>query len=84
MKWSEARDKYPDTWILFEAVEAHSEDGNREIDDISILNTFDDSSKATKRYREIHKKAPQRELYVAHTQKEKLEIKERKWLGIRT
>ncbi len=83
MKWSEVRDKYPDTWVLFEALEAHSENGKREIKDISILNTFDDSSKATKMYREIHKKNPQRELYVAHTQKKELEIRERRWLGIR-
>ena len=84
MKWNEVKEKYPDTWVLFEAVEAHSENGKREVEDISILNTFDDSRKATKKYREIHKKDTQRELYVAHTQKDKLEIKERRWLGIRT
>jgi hypothetical protein len=83
MKWSEVRDKYPDTWVLFEALEAHSENGKRKVDDISILNTFDDSSKATKMYSEIHNKNPQRELYVAHTQKKELEIRERRWLGIR-
>ncbi len=43
MKWSEVRDKNPDKWVLFEALEAHSENGKREVDDISILNTFDDS-----------------------------------------
>ncbi|MGM0411447.1 MAG: hypothetical protein ACQEQF_11900 [Bacillota bacterium] len=84
MKWNEVKEKYSDTWVLFEAVEAHSENGRREVEDISILNTFDDSKKATKKYRKIHKKDPQRELYVAHTRKDKLEIKERRWLGIRT
>ncbi len=33
-------------------------------------------------YRDIHKKEPQREQYVAHTKKENLEIQERKWLGV--
>ena len=83
MKWEEVREKYPGKWILFEALEAHSEEGKRKVDNISILNTFDDSSEATKIYRKIHKKDPHRELYIAHTQKDKLEIEERKWMGIR-
>ena len=83
MKWEEVREKYHDKWILFEAVEAHSEKGKRKVDNISILNIFDDSSEATKNYRKIHKKDPHRELYIAHTQKDKLEIEERKWMGIR-
>ncbi|MFW5992370.1 MAG: hypothetical protein ACOCQN_04185 [Halanaerobiaceae bacterium] len=83
MKWQEVREKYPDSWVLFEAIEAHSESGKRKVDSISILNTFDDSDEATEMYRKIHKDNPQRELYIAHTQKEKLEIEERKWLGIR-
>lgn len=29
MKWTEARKIYPDKWLLFEAIEAHSESGKR-------------------------------------------------------
>jgi hypothetical protein len=35
-------------------------------------------------YSELHKQAPNRELYVLHTSREKLDIDERKWLGIRS
>jgi hypothetical protein len=47
------------------------------------LETFNDSNQALKEYRNFHHKQPQRELYVAHTQKINLDIHERKWLGIR-
>ena len=83
MKWKEVRERYPDSWVLFEAIEAYSENGERKVTNISIINTFDNSEEATEVYRKTHKKNPQRELYIAHTQKEQLKIEERKWLGIR-
>ncbi|MEJ6949977.1 hypothetical protein [Natronospora cellulosivora (SeqCode)] len=83
MKWKGLRQKYPDSWVLFEAVQAHSNDGKRIIDDIAILDTFNNSDEAINAYRDFHKKEPTRELYVAHTKKQKLEIQERKWLGVR-
>ena len=33
-------------------------------------------------YIELHDTAPQRELYVLHTDREELEIEELRWLGI--
>jgi hypothetical protein len=83
MKWQAIRNKYPDTWVLFEALKAHSENGNRIVEDLAVLETFNDSNQALKEYRNFHHKQPQRELYVAHTQKINLDIHERKWLGIR-
>ena len=83
MKWEGLRKKHPDSWILFEAVKAHSDGGKRIIDDLSILNTFNESDEAIKAYRKLHRSEPGRELYVAHTAKENLEIQERKWLGVR-
>ena len=83
MKWEGLRFRYPNTWVLFEAVEAHSQEGKRILDNISVIETFENSDDAIKTYRELHKKDPRRELYVAHTKKEDLEIVERKWLGVR-
>lgn len=83
MKWKGLRVKYPDSWVLFEAVQAHSNEGKRIIDEIAVLDIFDDSDEAIKAYRDFHKKEPKRELYVAHTKKKDLEIEERKWLGVR-
>jgi len=34
-------------------------------------------------YRELHRRDPQRELYVLHTDRETVEVTEVHWLGIR-
>ena len=34
-------------------------------------------------YIQLHREAPERELYVFHTDRETLDITERRWLGIR-
>jgi hypothetical protein len=83
MKWEVICQNYPNTWILFEAFEAHSDNGRRIIDNISVLDTFKDSKLAIDSLRKIHKNDPKRELYVASTNKGILEIVERKWLGVR-
>ena len=83
MQWSEIRRHYPDEWLLVEAIEAHSEDGRRILDDIAVVASFPDSVTAMRRYARLHHEARQRELYVCHTQREELEIRERQWLGIR-
>jgi hypothetical protein len=36
-----------------------------------------------KAYGQLHHQEPQRELYVAHTDRIELAIEERRWLGIR-
>ena len=83
MKWSEVRRHYPEEWLLIEAIEARSQDGHRILDDIAVVASFPDSVAAMKRYTSLHHEAPQRELYVCHTEREELEIRERRWLGIR-
>ena len=83
MQWSEIRRHYPDEWLLIEAIEARSENGHRILDDIAVVASFPDSVAAMKRYTSLHHEAPHRELYVCHTQRQELEIRERRWLGIR-
>lgn len=83
MKWPEIRDHYPDQWLLIEAIKARSEAGKRILDDIAVLETHPDSVTAMKHYTSLHHEEPQRELYVCHTQREELRIRERRWLGIR-
>lgn len=67
LKWSEARENYPEKWILFEAIEAYSKDGQRFIEDLSVINVFDEGREALKEYSEKHKKDKSREMYVYHT-----------------
>jgi hypothetical protein len=83
MNWENVRENYPNQWVLVEAIEAHSESGKRIIDQLAVLNTFPDSLIAMRSYKELHKKSPNRELYVLHTNRKTLDISERKWIGIR-
>ena len=77
MKWKDIIEECPDSWILLEAIEAHSDQGKRVVDKLAVLDKFNNSDEAMTAYRELHKKNPERELYVAHTKNRDLEIEER-------
>ena len=83
MKWKKVREDHPQKWVLIEALEAYTQNEKRYLTDISVIGEFEDSEQAKKLYRKIHKKDPEQELYAVHTSNKKLEIEERKWLGIR-
>ncbi|MGO1369643.1 hypothetical protein, partial [Senegalia sp. (in: firmicutes)] len=82
-KWNDAVKNYPNKWLLFEAIESSSKDGKRIIEDLSVINSFDDSRKALEQYSEMHKKDKSREMYVYHTKNKELVIEERSWIGVR-
>ena len=83
MKWQEIRTHYPQQWLLVEAIKARSKDNRRILEELAVVDTFSDSSTALESYQQLHREAPERELYVVHTSRETLDIRERKWLGIR-
>ena len=83
MKWNEAVKNYPNKWLLFEAIESYSRDGDRIIKDLSVINSFDESTKALEQYSEMHKRDKSREMYVYHTKNKELIIEERSWIGVR-
>lgn len=80
MKWDEIRLHYPHQWLLVEAIKAHSEDNKRILEDISVVGAYPDSVAAMKGYTQLHREAPGRELYVFHTDRQQLDITERRWL----
>lgn len=84
MTWQEIRNHYPQQWLLMEAIKAHSENGKRILEQLSVVSTFPDSVTAMQAYTQLHREAPERELYVFHTSRETLDIAERRWLGIRS
>ena len=83
MQWQEVRSHYPLQWVLVEAIKAHSELDKRMLDQLAVVGVFPDSVRAMQTYAQLHNEEPERELYVFHTSREKLEITERRWLGIR-
>ena len=83
MQWQEIRNRYPQQWLLVEAIKAHSEADKRILEQLAVISAFAHSITAMKNYTQLHREAPQRELYIFHTSREILDITERKWLGIR-
>ena len=83
MTWQEIRRHHPDSWLLLEATRAHSQDDERILEQLAVVERFDDSTSALRAYRTRHASHPEREMYVVHTSRERLEVKERRWLGVR-
>jgi hypothetical protein len=83
MRWQEIRTRYPEQWLLVEAIQAHSKANRRILEQLAVISAFSDSVAAMQSYSQLHHRAPERELYVFHTRREILDIPERRWLGIR-
>jgi hypothetical protein len=83
MKWQELRLSHPNRWLLVEAAQAHTEGDQRILDDLVVLDTYEDSAVAMSDYAQMHSQRPDRELYVLHTSREEIKVEERRWFGIR-
>ncbi|MFH5187414.1 hypothetical protein ACHHV8_35220 [Paenibacillus sp. TAB 01] len=82
MRWEDVRDQFPDEWVVCEALKSRSEDGYWYIEEVALIDRFDDSTVAMKRYYELHREQPYREYVFFHTSRETLKLRE-KWAGVR-
>lgn len=73
MKWSEARKTYPNKWIVFDSLKQHEEDNRLIVEDIAIIEVFDDLNDAFKYYRILHREDKSRQVSFDDTRKDKLE-----------
>ncbi len=83
MRWPEVRTNYPDQWLVIEALEARTEDQQRRLDRIAVIETCVDGTTAMQSCNRLHQAYPTREFYFVHTRREALDIRERRWLGVR-
>ena len=83
MQWQDVRRSHPEEWLIIEALEAHSTGARRILDRIAVIEVCPDGAAAHRRYRELHRAHPDRELYFAHTANAHLDVEERPWAGIR-
>ncbi len=84
MLWSEIRETYPEQWLVVEALEAYTTpDKRRHLDRMAVVEKCSDGSSAMKGCRQLYQKYPSREFYFVHTSRADLDIRERRWLGIR-
>ena len=82
MRWQEVQERFPNEWVVLEVIEAHSDSGHRYIEDVIIIDRFEDSLDAMNRYEELRRDQPQREYSFFHTSRESLVARER-YVGIR-
>ena len=83
MKWTEIREKYPEKWLLIEALKARTKADKRILNQLIVLGSFKNSNAALQKYSKLHRETPERELYVFHTSRASLIVTERRWVGIR-
>lgn len=77
MEWQVIRDNYPQQWLLLEAIKAHSTANKRILEQLAVIGVFPDSVSAMHGYTQLHREAPERELYVFHTSRAELDVTER-------
>ncbi len=82
MRWEEVRDRFPEEWVVLEATKAYSKEGQRYIEEVVVIDTFNDSTLALRRYSELHKQNPHRENCFFYTSRPKLVARER-YVGVR-
>lgn len=77
MLWSEVKEHFPAHWLLIEAIDATTIDNKRIVEQLSVINVFnEDSKEALRCYLKLHRTDRARELYVVHTLHETLDIEE--------
>ena len=84
MQWPEICRSHPNTWLIIEALEAHTTpDSRRHLERLTVVEECPDGKSAMKRYRLLHQQYPEREFYFIHTSSDSLDIQVQQWLGIR-
>ena len=77
MEWQDIRTQYQDSWLLIEAINAHTtSEQKRIIDRLAVIDQFDDFYVAMDSYKQLHREMPAKEMYVVHTDSEEINIKE--------
>jgi hypothetical protein len=75
MIWEDIRQQYPDRWVIVEALNAFTQDGQRIIPELRLVNAFgSDWREAWESYKQIHHADKNREYYPLHTKRKVLEI----------
>ena len=76
------RERFANQWVLLEVMKAHTSEGNRYIDEVVVVDRFDDSTAAMHQYSELRKQDPHREYCFFHTSRTNLIARER-FMGLR-
>ena len=58
---------HPDAWIIVEVVETRDEPARRSLEHLKVIEHCNDAESTVRRYRELRRAAPERELCFLHT-----------------
>ncbi|QUL53970.1 hypothetical protein KDC22_27100 [Paenibacillus tritici] len=83
MKWGEITKLYPSRFVLVEAIKASSNNRVRYLEDMAVIQDYNNSQEAWSGYKKLHKLHPNRELYVFHTSRTDVEVVEELFSGVR-
>lgn len=83
MKWHQIRDKYPNCWVLVEALSVISKNHKRLIEEMSVWLDSTETKDAWNAYKEHHLANPECELYLFHASHDSVEVLEQSFNGIR-
>jgi hypothetical protein len=78
VKWDEVKKLYPQRFVKLQILKSHVENNVRYIDDMAVIEAFDDEKVAT---RELVRSKD--DILVYHTGKEKIEIQIKQLFGYR-
>jgi hypothetical protein len=83
MRWEEIRRHHPHQWLVVEALHSRTHGGRREPIELTVLALEPDGASAWASYLTLHRQAPERELYILHTDRAELSFEEQDWRGLR-
>ncbi|KEQ22646.1 hypothetical protein [Paenibacillus tyrfis] len=83
MKWEEIAELHPSRFVLVEAIKASSSNRVRSLEDMAVIQDYDNPQEAWSGYKHFHKLYPSRELYVFHTSRTDVEVVEEFFSGVR-
>lgn len=83
MKWSEVRHHFPERVVLVEAIKSETRGNERVIEQMSVIDDFENGNAAWRVYKKLHAENQDRELYIFHTNNEEIKVVEQQYIGVR-
>ncbi|MEK4514178.1 hypothetical protein NSS64_02775 [Paenibacillus sp. FSL H8-0122] len=83
MNWGEITELHPSRFVLVEAIKASSSNRMRQLEDMAVIQDYDNPQEAWSGYKKLHKLHPNRKLYVFHSSRNDVEVVEEFFAGVR-
>jgi len=83
MKWSEVRKHFPGRCVLVEAIKSTTRGKEKFIEEMAVIDDFDNGNAAWKVYKKLHSENQKRELFIFHTNNEEIKVIEQPYIGVR-